>query len=163
MVRPCINSSTLCAAMFPQLLKTAALATVVFRFVRADLPIYTDGNLASGWENWSWGSDINFAATDLFEGTSSMSVNSTQWAALSVKLEGNFQNYAGLRFDIAVRDISTSAYETLQSNIHCRIAGRSTGCTDIHTIHYGQQPISQYTAFCVWKNSHRSLVHIAFA
>ncbi|KDR73568.1 hypothetical protein GALMADRAFT_72267 [Galerina marginata CBS 339.88] len=68
-----------------------------------DLPIYTDSSLAKGWENWSWSSDINFAATDLFAGASgsSISVNSTQYAALSVKLEGTFPDYAGLRFDIA--------------------------------------------------------------
>lgn len=70
----------------------------------ADLAIYTDNALASGWENWSWSSDINFAATDEISGSSgsSLSVNSSQWAALSVKLEGTFPGYAGLRFDIAV-------------------------------------------------------------
>ncbi|GLB36669.1 putative glycoside hydrolase family 44 [Lyophyllum shimeji] len=89
--------------MLLRILKAAvALAAVVPAFVRADdLPIYTDGALASGWENWSWGSTIDFAATDLFEGTSSASVNSTAWAALSVKLEGTFPTYAGLKFDIA--------------------------------------------------------------
>ncbi|KAG6852563.1 hypothetical protein C0991_010935, partial [Blastosporella zonata] len=66
-----------------------------------DLDIYIDNALASGWENWSWGTTLNFAATDLFEGTSSISVASTAWSALSVKLEGTFSNYAGLRFDIA--------------------------------------------------------------
>lgn len=72
--------------------------------VSADLPIYTDNALASGWENWSWSSTIDFAATDEISGSSgtSISVNSSAWAALSVKLEGTFPNYAGLRFDIAV-------------------------------------------------------------
>ncbi|KAF4615500.1 hypothetical protein D9613_002744 [Agrocybe pediades] len=82
---------------------------LVFASVRAilaatqDLPIYVDSSLSSGWENWSWSSDINFTATDLIFGTSgsSISVNSTQYAALSVKLEGTFPDYAGLRFDIA--------------------------------------------------------------
>ncbi|KAG6816419.1 hypothetical protein H0H87_006156 [Tephrocybe sp. NHM501043] len=66
-----------------------------------DLNIYTDGALASGWENWSWGSTLDFAATDLFEGSSSISVDSGAWSALSIKLEGTFPGYAGLRFDIA--------------------------------------------------------------
>ncbi|KAG6840172.1 hypothetical protein C0991_008402 [Blastosporella zonata] len=66
-----------------------------------DLDIYLDNALASGWENWSWGTTLDFAATDLFEGTSSISVNSAAWSALSIKLEGTFPNYAGLRFDIA--------------------------------------------------------------
>jgi len=91
-----------------RLLRLATL--VAFAAIRAargateDLSIYTDNNLAQGWENWSWSSDINFAATDLFSGASgsSISVNSSQWAALSVKLEGTFPDYAGLRFDIAV-------------------------------------------------------------
>ncbi|KAF9564346.1 hypothetical protein CPC08DRAFT_685127 [Agrocybe pediades] len=90
-----------------RLLRLATL--VAFATIRAaraateDLSIYTDNNLAQGWENWSWSSDINFAATDLFSGASgsSISVNSTQYAALSVKLEGTFPDYAGLRFDIA--------------------------------------------------------------
>ncbi|KAF9466233.1 glycoside hydrolase family 44-domain-containing protein [Collybia nuda] len=84
-------------------LKLVALATLALGFVKAadDLPIYTDGALASGWENWSWSSTIDFAATDLFVGTSSVSVTSSEWAALSVKLEGTFPTYAGLRFDIA--------------------------------------------------------------
>jgi hypothetical protein len=87
-----------------RLLKVATLATIAFGLVKADdLQIYSDGSLAAGWENWSWSSTIDFAATDLFVGTSSISVNSTQWAALSVKLEGTFPTYAGLRFDIAVR------------------------------------------------------------
>ncbi|PFH47178.1 glycoside hydrolase family 44 protein [Amanita thiersii Skay4041] len=66
-----------------------------------DLSIYSDGNLASGWENWSWGSTIGFAATDIFEGSSSISITSDAWSALSVKLEGTFPNFAGLKFDIA--------------------------------------------------------------
>ncbi|KAJ7231376.1 glycoside hydrolase family 44-domain-containing protein [Mycena rebaudengoi] len=57
--------------------------------------------LRAGWENWSWGSDLDFAATDLFEGTSSISVNSQPYSALSLKLDGTFPNYQGLRFDIA--------------------------------------------------------------
>ncbi|KAJ7431646.1 hypothetical protein FB451DRAFT_1197794 [Mycena latifolia] len=65
-----------------------------------DITSYTDNALASGWENWSWSSDLNFTATDLYEGTSSISVNSEAWSALSVKLEGTFLDYQG-RFDIA--------------------------------------------------------------
>jgi hypothetical protein len=84
------------------LLQLALLAT---RALADDITIYTDAALAAGWENWSWSSDINFAATDLFEGSSSISVNSQAWSALSVKLEGTFPTYQGLRFDIAVRPL----------------------------------------------------------
>src|SRR4051812_40522834 len=70
--------------------------------VRADLEVYTDTNFASGWENWSWGTTIDTAATDIFEGTSSLSVVSSAWSALSLKLEGVIGNsYAGFRFDIS--------------------------------------------------------------
>jgi hypothetical protein len=82
------------------LLRLALLAAWV---LADDIAVYTDGALAAGWENWSWSSDINFAATDVLEGSSSISVNSQAWSALSVKLEGTFPNYQGLRFDIAVR------------------------------------------------------------
>ncbi|KAF9484656.1 hypothetical protein BDN70DRAFT_825114 [Pholiota conissans] len=92
--------------MFPKLnlLSFAAcVACAAIHAVKADLAIYTDGALAQGWENWSWSSDINFAATDEYSGSSgsSISVNSGAYAALSVKLEGTFPSYAGLRFDIA--------------------------------------------------------------
>ncbi|KAJ7814495.1 glycoside hydrolase family 44-domain-containing protein [Mycena olivaceomarginata] len=83
------------AAILPRL---ALLAAWV---LADDITVYTDGALAAGWENWSWSSDINFAATDVLEGSSSISVNSQAWSALSVKLEGTFPNYQGLRFDIA--------------------------------------------------------------
>lgn len=85
----------------------AALAAAAIHIALADLTVYQDGALAPGWENWSWSSTIDFAATDLFEGSSSMSITSDAWAALSVKLEGTFPDYAGMRFDIAV-SISTS-------------------------------------------------------
>jgi hypothetical protein len=82
------------------LLQFVLLATWV---LADDITVYSDAALAAGWENWSWSSDINFAATDIFEGSSSISVNSQAWSALSVKLEGTFLDYQGLRFDIAVR------------------------------------------------------------
>lgn len=78
-----------------------ALAALLALGARADLDVYVDGALASGWENWSWSTDIDFAATDLYEGLSSISLNSQAWAAFSLKLEGVFGTYAGLQFDVA--------------------------------------------------------------
>ncbi|EJD41439.1 hypothetical protein AURDEDRAFT_186585 [Auricularia subglabra TFB-10046 SS5] len=78
----------------------AALGLAALR-ARADLDIYVDGGLSSGWENWSWNTVIDFAATDLFQGLSSISLTSDAWAALSLKLEGTFSQYAGLQFDVA--------------------------------------------------------------
>ncbi|KAJ6540491.1 glycoside hydrolase family 44-domain-containing protein [Mycena capillaripes] len=80
------------------LLQLALLAALT---LADDITVYSDASLGAGWENWSWSSDIDFAATDLFEGSSSISVNSQAWSALSVKLEGTFPDYQGLRFDIA--------------------------------------------------------------
>ncbi|KAF7436217.1 hypothetical protein PC9H_003045 [Pleurotus ostreatus] len=89
--------------MLLRLRSLIAIAALFVRLSRADdLTIYTDSALASGWENWSWSSTIDFAASDVFEGTSSISVTSDAWAALSFKLStGNFKDYAGLRFDIS--------------------------------------------------------------
>ncbi|KAJ7665613.1 glycoside hydrolase family 44-domain-containing protein [Mycena rosella] len=104
-------------SLFAQL---ALLATFAFA---DDITVYTDTALAAGWENWSWSSDIEFAATDLFEGTSSISVNSTAYSALSVKLEGTFPDYQGLRFDIAGAQpdltitVSSSVDGTTSANI----------------------------------------------
>lgn len=69
-----------------------------------DISIYADDALGQGWQNWSWNTDVNFAATDIVSGSSgtSLSVRSDAWSALSLKLETNFAGYAGLRFDIAV-------------------------------------------------------------
>ncbi|KAF9051974.1 glycoside hydrolase family 44-domain-containing protein [Panaeolus papilionaceus] len=68
-----------------------------------DISIYADDALGQGWQNWSWNTDVNFAATDIVSGSSgtSLSVRSDAWSALSLKLETNFAGYAGLRFDIA--------------------------------------------------------------
>ncbi|KAF7304371.1 Endoglucanase A [Mycena chlorophos] len=79
----------------------ALLSLVAARVLAQDITIYTDTALAAGWEDWSWGSTINWDATDLYEGTSSVSVNSTAWSALSVYYEENWSNYGGLQFDIA--------------------------------------------------------------
>ena len=94
-----------------------ALAAFLFKVVHADLAVYTDGALAAGWENWSWSSTINFAATDVFEGTSSINTVSTAYAGLSFYLEGTgfgsgSAGYAGLRFDIAGASPDVSLYFT---------------------------------------------------
>lgn len=90
--------STLSRATFCSIL-------VLVRLVNGleDLVIYQNDALANGWENWSWSSEINFAATDLISGETgtSMSVKSAEWAALSLKHNDPISPYAGLRFDIA--------------------------------------------------------------
>ncbi|KAG6890992.1 hypothetical protein C0992_011269 [Termitomyces sp. T32_za158] len=98
--------------MFEMQKALITLALFISSFVKADdLNIYSDGTLAPGWENWSWSSVLDFAATDLFEGTSSISVTSDAYAALSVKLEGTFPSYAGLKFDIASAMLSTHRHK----------------------------------------------------
>ncbi len=74
--------------------------------VRADEAVYTDNALASGWQDWSWGSTIVYTATDMKEGISSISVNSTAYSALSLYDPTPFLTYAGLAFDISVGTIS---------------------------------------------------------
>ena len=79
------------------------LALVATAVVRADdILIYQDSALASQWQDWSWGSTINYDATDLAEGSSSISVTSTAYSALSLYNPTPFPNYAGLAFDISV-------------------------------------------------------------
>lgn len=68
----------------------------------ADEAVYTDDNVSSSWQNWSWGSTIDFAATDAKVGTSSISVNSTAYSALSLYDTAVFSNFAGLKFDVSV-------------------------------------------------------------
>lgn len=85
-----------------------ALAAVLITAVIADDIIYSNDALSSSWQDWSWNSVINYAATDVVSGTSgsSISVNSSAWSALSLKDgSANFQGYAGLQFDIEVIDL----------------------------------------------------------
>lgn len=95
--------STLSRATFGSLLILVQLVNGL-----EDLVIYQNDALGSGWENWSWNSEINFGATDMYAGESgtSMSVKSSEWAALSLKHNDPVNPYAGLRFDIAVSSSS---------------------------------------------------------
>lgn len=105
------------------------LGFIIFLFplVSADEVIYTDDALAPGWEDWSWGSTINYDATTMAEGTSSIFVNSTEYSALSLETPTAFNNtFAGLSFDISVKKntipaVSTSTY----SNPICRGINRT--------------------------------------
>lgn len=72
-------------------------------YVSGDEAVYTDGSISSTWQDWSWGSTIDYAATDLKVGASSISVNSTAYSALSLFDTSVFSNFAGLKFDVAVR------------------------------------------------------------
>jgi len=89
------------------------------RAATEDIDVYVDAGLGSDWQNWSWNTETNFAATDIFAGTSgsSISVTSTAWSALSLKLgSSNFADYAGLRFDVAVSRSSCVVDVLLSTN-----------------------------------------------
>ncbi|XP_006457913.1 hypothetical protein AGABI2DRAFT_64785 [Agaricus bisporus var. bisporus H97] len=80
------------------------LAAAISKVAADDLSIYTDNNVNNGWENWSWSSTIDFAATDLIAGSSgsSISVTSEQFAALSLHYNAApIKGFEGLQFDIA--------------------------------------------------------------
>ena len=91
------STTMACLAYLASLLAAACI------LAKADIVVYTDNALASPWQDWSWSSTINYDATDLFEGTSSISVDSGDWAALSLYNPTPFPTAAGLEFDIAVR------------------------------------------------------------
>ena len=95
---------SLCSAssVFKMLGTWSLLLLFVSLAVKADLDVYTDDVLPSPWQDWSWGSTINYDATDLAEGSSSISVTSTAYSALSLYNPTPFPNYAGLAFDISV-------------------------------------------------------------
>ncbi|KIJ33377.1 hypothetical protein M422DRAFT_264639, partial [Sphaerobolus stellatus SS14] len=78
--------------------------------VQADEFIYTDNALASDWQDWSWGSTISYTATDIAEGTSSISVNSTAYSALSLKAPASFATMAGFKFDVSGAQPDVSLY-----------------------------------------------------
>ncbi|TCD68984.1 hypothetical protein EIP91_009206 [Steccherinum ochraceum] len=79
-------------------------ALVLFALTRrafADQVIYADAALSNGWQDWSWGSTLDYSAINIKEDASSLSVNSTAYAALSLYSPTTFNSFAGLRFDIA--------------------------------------------------------------
>ncbi|EJF60741.1 hypothetical protein DICSQDRAFT_147722 [Dichomitus squalens LYAD-421 SS1] len=87
---------------------------------RADVSIFTDGagGLSAGWEDWSWGSTLDYASTAI-AGRSALSVNSTAYSAFSAYSETVFgTSYAGLRFDVAgsAPDVSISLSSTADSD-----------------------------------------------
>ena len=75
------------------------------QLARADQVIYSDDSLSNGWQDWSWSTTSDYAATNIKEDASSLSVNSGAWAALSLKSSGTIGGFAGLRFDIAVCEL----------------------------------------------------------
>ncbi|CAL1698040.1 unnamed protein product [Somion occarium] len=78
------------------LLVASSLSAVI-----ADQVIYSDDALSNGWQDWSWGTTLDYSATNVKEDASSIAVNSTAWAALSLKSLSTIGSFAGLRFDIA--------------------------------------------------------------
>jgi hypothetical protein len=96
--------------MLSVVLKTTFFALLASTIVRADEEIYIDGTLSNGWQNWGWNTVIDWAATDLFVGQSSIKATSDAWAAVSLKDPATFGSYAGLKFDIAADPNSLQIY-----------------------------------------------------
>ncbi len=117
----------------------------------ADQIIYSDDALSNGWQDWSWGSTIDYEAADMAEGTSSVSVNSTAWAAFSLKSPStDVGSFAGLRFDISVSFFCLFVYRVKWSScqwgdellmglkfFRIHVIGRSTGTSVLYPEHDG--------------------------
>jgi len=92
------------------LVLAACLVTSGQTAVAADLPIYTDTR-AAGWEDWSWGSSINFSApSPVHSGSNAIGVTYTT------------EGWGGLYLH-STQAIDLSGYEKLRFWIH----GGSTG------------------------------------
>lgn len=93
-------------------LRIALLCAAVLSVgVCADEVVYAGNALSSTWQDWSWGSTINYAATDVTDsGTSSISINSSAYSALSLYDTSVFSSFAGLKFDVAVGATSSCAF-----------------------------------------------------
>lgn len=90
--------------------RSTFVALVVAALVKADQDIYIDNELSNGWQNWGWNTVIDWAATGLAVGSSSVSAASDAWAAVSLKGPEPFTSYAGLKFDIAADPNSLQLY-----------------------------------------------------
>jgi hypothetical protein len=87
--------------MLSAALRVAFVAFVSVVAVKSDENIYVDDALSGDWQNWGWNTTVNWAATDLKVGKSSISAVSGAWAGLSLKSPNVISAYAGLKFDIA--------------------------------------------------------------
>src|ERR1700761_9590930 len=96
--------------MLSPILRSTLVAILLAIAVKSDQDIYVDDALSNGWQNWGWSTVINWAATDLKEGTSSISAVSDAWAAVSLKDPDTCSSYAGLRFDIAADPTTLQLY-----------------------------------------------------
>ncbi len=112
------------SSLFNMLGTWGLLLAFVFAAVKADLVVYSDDVLPSPWQDWSWGSTINYDATDLAEGSSSISVTSDAYSALSLYNPTPFPSYVGLSFDISVREYLLFHVTLLTGNT---LLGRPTG------------------------------------
>lgn len=97
-------------------LRAALLAPLLLAWLAAaDLDVYVDDALSSGWQNWSWGTTINFAATDLKSGISSLSATSDAWSALSLMNPSGYSTYKGFQFDFAGDPSAVQVRQSLPS------------------------------------------------
>lgn len=101
-------------------LRAALLAPLLLAWLAAaDLDVYVDDALSSGWQNWSWGTTLNTAATDLKKGISSLSVTSDAWSALSLMNPSGYSTYKGFQFDFAGDPSAVQVRQSLPSAKGC--------------------------------------------
>lgn len=134
----------------------ASLLAVACSLAKADIAVYTDGALDSPWQDWSWSSTIDYGATDIFEGSSSISVTSEAYSALSLYNPTPFPTAAGLEFDVAVSTLDTARKIEPSSNdqisretsLTCRLSSKTQRTTPSRrrSLCRHLAPISQQTA-----------------
>jgi hypothetical protein len=99
----------------------------------ASLPVYNDGALADGWENWSWSSNIDFANPDpVHSGTSSIALTYTGgWAGFYLHSNS---------------DIDTTLYDTIHFFIH----GGSTGGQSVNVTVFASSSVNVVVPANTW-------------
>ena len=122
-----------------------------------DILVYQDGALASQWQDWSWSSTISYAATDIAEGSSSISVTSQAWSALSLYYPTPFGSYAGLEFDIAVSACWHGLCGTADASRG--MIGRATGHLDPAYGRHQQRELGVHSALRVQHGGHSGRLH----
>lgn len=99
----------------------------------SNMPIYSDDALASGWNNWSWSTDVNFAnANPVHSGTSSVAVTFTAgWAGFYLHSDS---------------DIDVSTYDT----IHFFINGGTTGGQSVNVTAFSTSTVNVVAQANTW-------------
>jgi hypothetical protein len=110
-----------------------ALTVLPHTIATSNLPIYSDNELATGWNNWSWGSTVNIANSNpVHNGSSSVAVTYTEgWAGFYLHSDS---------------DVDVTTYDTIHFFIH----GGTTGGQSVNVSVFSTNSVNVIAKADTW-------------